>query len=223
MKKEGGIFNRAHITTSSDITDITNIFRSDKKKDYLSFLNILYTDMYYEKSNGGNITKTFFDNHKFDWESYIMITLDTMGLDIYPKILNVDYTKSGYYIEFDTKGLTPLREVFEKSSANFHLIINELLSFIRYIRVKKVLIGNMHIDSLYINLNTMKIYVLDLSNTTFTYTTATDLNLQSLYISLRETDVKNKVIKYFDKEMELFDNSLSKYSYTSSLLDLYSR
>jgi len=67
MKKEGGIFNRAHITTSSDITDITNIFRSDKKKDYLSFLNILYTDMYYEKSNSGNITKTFIDNHKFDW------------------------------------------------------------------------------------------------------------------------------------------------------------
>lgn len=220
MKRQAGLFKRTN-TTSSDMSNISNIFRMGKKKDYLSFLNILYTDMYYEKSNDGNITKLFFDNHKFDWELYIMITLDTMGLDIYPKILNVDYTKSGSQIEFDTNGLTSLREVFEKSSANFHLIINELLSFIRYIRVNKVLIGNMHIDSLYINLTTMKMYVLDLSNTTFTDTTATDLNLQSLYISLRETKVKDKVVKYFDKEMELFNNSLSKYSYTSSLLQLY--
>lgn len=220
MKRQGILLKRTS-TTSSDTSSISNIFRMNKKKNYLSFLNHLYTDMYYEKSSCGNIKKTFFDNHKFDWELYIMVTLDTMGLDIYPKILNVDYTKSGSHIEFDTKGLTPLREVFEKSSANFHLIINELLSFIRYIRVKKVLIGNMHIDSLYINLTTMKIYILDLSNTTFTDTTATDLDLQSLYISLRETDVKDKVVKYFDKEMELFNNSLSKYSYTNSLLDLY--
>jgi hypothetical protein len=220
MKRQGALFKRTS-TTSSDTSSISNIFRIGKKKDYLSFLNLLYTNMYYEKSKDGNITKLFFDNHKFDWELYIMVTLDTMGLDIYPKILNVNYTKYGSHIEFDTKGLTSLREVFEKSCANFHLIINELLSFIRYIRVKKVLIGNIHIDSLYINLTTMKIYVLDLSNTTFTYTTATDLNLQSLYISLRETDVKDKVVKYFDKEMELFNNSLSKYSYTRSLLDLY--
>jgi hypothetical protein len=182
----------------------------------------LYTDVFYEKSKSGNITKMFFDNHKFDWELYIMLTLDNMGLDIYPTVLNVDYTKSGSYIEFDTANLTPLREVFEKSNLNFHLIINELLSFIRYIRMKKVIIGNLHIDSMHINLSTMKFYILDLSSTTFTDTACTDLNLQSLYISLREAEeVKDKVIKYFDQEMELFNKNLSKYSYTSSLLDLY--
>lgn len=220
MKRQGTIFKRTS-TASSDTSSISNIFRMGKKKDYLSFLNILYTDAYYEKSKDGNITKLFFDNHKFDWELYIMITLDTMGLDIYPKILNVDYNKSGSCIEFDTKELTPLREVFENSSANFHLIINELLSFMRYIRMKKVLIGNMHIDSIYINLTTMRLYILDLSNTTFTDKTTVDINLQSLYISLRETEVKDKVVKYFDKEMELFNNTLSKYSFTNSLLDLY--
>jgi hypothetical protein len=209
-------------TPSNASSEISNIFKMGKKKDYLSYLNLLYTDVFYEKSKSGNITKMFFDNHKFDWELYIMLTLDNMGLDIYPTVLNVDYTKSGSYIEFDTANLTPLREVFEKSNLNFHLIINELLSFIRYIRMKKVIIGNLHIDSMHINLSTMKFYILDLSSTTFADTACTDLNLQSLYISLREAEeVKDKVIKYFDQEMELFNKNLSKYSYTSSLLDLY--
>jgi hypothetical protein len=216
--KRHGFFKR---TSSNASSEISNIFRMGRKKEYLSYLNLLYSDMYYEKSKNNTITKIFFDNHKFDWELYIMLTLDKMGLDIYPKVLDVNYTKTGSSIEFDTKDLTPLREVFENSGANFHLIINELLSFIRYIRVKKVLIGNLHIDSLYINLSTMRLYVLDLSNTTFIDTTSTDINLQSLYISMRETEIKDKVIKYFDQEMELFNNNLSKYSYTNSLLDLY--
>jgi hypothetical protein len=209
-------------TPSNASSNISNIFRMGKKKDYLSYLNLLYTDVYYEKLKSGNIRKMFFDNHKFDWELYIMLTVDSMGLDIYPTVLNVDYNKSGSHIEFDTTSLTPLREVFEKNNINFHLIINELLSFIRHIRMKKVIIGNLHIDSIYINLSTMKIYILDLSNTTFTDIACTDINLQSLYISLREAEeVKDKVIKYFDQEMDLFNKNLSKYSYINSLLNLY--
>lgn len=216
--KMQGIFKR---TPSNASSDISNIFRSFGKKDYISYLNLLCTDMYYEKSKDGNITKLFFDNHKFDWELYIILTLESLNLDIVPKVLNVDYNKTGSYIEFDTKELKPLREVFESSGANFHLIINELLSFLRRIRMKQVIIGNLHIDSIYVNLQTMRFYILDLSNTTFTDSSATDINLQSLYISLRETEVKDKVIKYFDQEMQLFNNTLSKYSYTNNLLDLY--
>lgn len=216
--KMQGFFKR---TPSNASSEISNIFRMGKKKDYLSYLNLLYTDMYYEKSKNNTVTKMFFDNHKFDWELYIILTLESIDLNIFPKILDVNYSKTGSYIEFDTTNLTPLRQVFENSSANFHLIINELLSFIRHIRIKKVLIGNLHIDSMYIDLSTMKLYILDLSNTTFTDTTSTDINLQSLYISMRETEIKDKVIKYFDQEMDLFNNKLSKYSYTSSLLDLY--
>jgi hypothetical protein len=209
------------ISDISDISNITNIFRIGKKKNYLSYLNLLYKDMFYEKTKYCNIKKIFFDNHKFDWELYIMVTLDTIGLDIYPQILDINYSKSESQIYFDTKDLTPLRKVFENNGANFHLLINELLSFIRNIRMKKVMIGNLHIDSIYINLSTMKFYILDLSNTTFTDTTDLDINLQSLYISLRETEIKDKVIKYLDKEMELFNNTLSKYTFTNNLMELY--
>ncbi len=216
-----GFFKR---TPSNASSDISNIFKSfGKKKDYLSYLNLLYNDMFYEKTKNGTIMKMFFDNHKFDWELYIMLTLETLNLNIVPQVLDIDYNKTGSFIEFDTKNLTPLREVFENSGANFHLIINELLSFIRQIRIKKVIIGNLHIDSMYINLQTMKFYILDLSNTTFTDSCETDINLQSLYISLRETEIKDKVIKYFDQEMELFNNKLSKHSYTTNLIDLYNK
>lgn len=211
-------------TPSNASSEISNIFKSfGKKKDYLSYLNLLYNEMYYETTKDGTVMKMFFDNHKFDWELYIMVNLELLNLNIVPKVLDIDYNKTGSFIEFDTKNLTPLRKVFENSSTNFHLIINELLSFIRRIRIKKVLIGNLHIDSMYIDLTTMKFYILDLSNTTFADSTATDINLQSLYISLRETEVKDKVIKYFDQEMKLFNKTLSKHSYTNSLLELYNK
>lgn len=215
-----GFFKR---TPSNASSEFSNIFRFGKTKDYLNFLNLLYTDMTYTKTRNNNIVKTFVDNHKFDWELYIILMLDTIKLNIYPKILDIKYSKSNSSIEFETKHLTPLREVFENNGANFHLIINELLSFIRYIRMKKVVIGNLHIDSIYIDLSTMKLYILDLSNTTFSNITSIDVNLQSLYISLRETDVKDKVIKYFDQEMKLYSDNLSKYSYTNNLLDLYTK
>lgn len=215
-----GFFKR---TPSNASSEISNIFRFGKTKDYLNFLNLLYTDMTYTKTRNNNIVKTFFDNHKFDWELYIILMLDTIKLNIYPKILDIKYSKSNSSIEFETKDLTPLREVFENNGANFHLIINELLSFIRYIRMKKVVIGNLHIDSIYIDLSTMKLYILDLSNTTFSNTTSIDVNLQSLYISLRETDVKDKVIKYFDQEMELFSDNLSKFSFTNNIINLYKK
>ena len=81
-------------TSSNASSEISNIFRMGKKKDYLSYLNLLYTDMFYERSKNNTITKMFFDNHKFDWELYIMLTLDTIGLGIYPNVLNVSYQKT---------------------------------------------------------------------------------------------------------------------------------
>jgi len=204
------------------------IFKNDvifknfsSKKNYLNYLNLLCRDMYYEKTDENIIFKIFFNNNKFDWELYIIFTLEAIQLKIYPDIININYSKMGSYIEFNITDLRPLREIFENNSYNFHLIINELLSFLRQIRLKGVVIGNLHIDSIYINTSKMRFYILDLSNTTFTDSSSSDLHLQSLYLSLHETNIKEKVIRYFDQEVMLSNDDVSKYSYTNSLLELY--
>jgi hypothetical protein len=186
----------------------TNIFRNlNKKINYISYLNLLYTDIYYEKTNNDTIIKVFFNKNTFDWELYIILTLESIGLEIFPKILNVSYNTTSS-IEFDVKNLIPLRKLFKNNNYNVHLIINELISFIRNIQLKKIIINNLHIDSIYVNLNIMKFYILDLSNTSLTDSTLIDTNLQSLYISLHEANVNDKVIKYLNQEMVLFNKNL---------------
>jgi hypothetical protein len=198
-----------------------------EKKNYLKFLNTQYNDIIYEHAKSGTIKKNFFNKKKFDIELYTILTLENMNLDIFPKPLDINYQKSieqdnfHAYIIFDTKEMVPLRKVLETFGTKFHLLINELLSFLQYLKLKNIVIGNLHIDSIYINLKTMHFYILDLKCVILLDSKNTNINLQSLYISLCETDINPSIIKYVDNEIQQFNKNLSKYSYTNSLLELY--
>lgn len=207
----------------SSSSEYSNIFKSfgKKRRDYISNLNKLYKDIYYEKI-GDKICKNFLNRDKFDWELYILVTLHQLDLEITPHIKNIEHHNTISIIEYECDNLKSLREVFENSGYNFHYIINELLAFIRNIRNKKVIIGNLHLDSIYVNLDTMKFYILDLSNTTLSDLDDVDISLQSLYISFHDANVKSKVIKYFEKEMDVYNKeALSKSNYTDTIIDLY--
>lgn len=211
----------SHISDSS--SEYSNIFKSfgKRRRDYVSHLNKLYKDVYYEKV-GDKICKNFLNRDKFDWELYILVTLYQLDLEITPPIKNIEHHKSLSVIEYECNNIKSLREVFENSGYNFHYIINELLSFIRNIRNKKVLIGNLHLDSIYVNTESMKFYIIDLTHTTFSDVDNVDISLQSLYISFHDSNVKNKIIKYFEQEMDVYNKeALSKSNYTDSIIDLY--
>ena len=150
------------------------------------------------------------------------VLLYKIQLNIVPEILNIEDSNGISSIEYDGNNLKSLRRVFETNHNNFHYIINELLSFLKKIQLKKVIIGNLHIDNIYLNMTTMQFYIMDLSNTTFTELSDVDLDLKSLYISMHDLHVKDKIIKYLDQEMDSYTKrDLSKYSYTNSLLELY--
>ena len=198
-----------------------------EKKNYLKFLNTQYNDIVYENAKSGTIKKNFYNKKKFDIELYTILTLENMNLDIFPIPLDINYQKSieqdnfHAYIIFDTKEMVPLRKVLETFGTKFHLLINELLSFLQYLKLKNIVIGNLHIDSIYVNLKTMQFYILDLKCVILSDSKNVNINLQSLYISLCETDVNPSIIKYVDNEIQQFNKNLSKYSYTNSLLELY--
>lgn len=203
-----------------------NLLNFFEQKNYLTFLNTPYNDIYYEHAKSATIKKNFYNKNKFDIEMYTLLTLDTMNINISPTPLDINYKstkeeKFHAYIIFDTKDMVPLRKVFETFGSKFHLLINELLSFLQYIKLKNIVIGNLHIDSIYVNLKTMQFYILDLTTVILSDSKNTNINLQSLYISLRETDINPSVIKYVDNEIQQFNKNLSKYSYTNSLLELY--
>lgn len=214
-------FRKSDTSSSSSSSEYSNIFKSfGKRRDYISNLNKLYRDIYYEKA-GDKISKTFLNRDKFDWELYILVILHKLDLDITPQIKNIEHHERVSVIDYECNNIKSLREVFE-NSGNFHYIINELLAFIRNIRNKKVIIGNLHLDSIYVNTDTMKFYILDLSNTTFSEQDDVDISLQSLYISFHDANVKNKIIKYFEKEMDVYNKeALSKSNYTDSIIELY--
>ena len=204
-----------------------NVFKNNEHehehKEYLDNLNSLYTNIYYElDTEKGCVIKNFFKKELFDWELFIILMIEKAELRIIPEITNINYDNGVSFIEYNTIGLCSIRDIFEnKEDINFHLMINELLVFIKKIRMKNIIIGNLHIDSIYVNLDKMEFFILDLSNTYFKKLGETTLDLQSLYISMNDLDMDKNVLNYFNKELNRLDKQVSKYSYISELINSY--
>jgi len=191
----------------------SNIFKTSKNNN-MTHLNKLHNDIFYEKTKG-NISKTFLQKSKFDFEVYVSLMLNKIGLDIIPDILTIDYDNTIYpCITFDTSRLISLRKIFE--TKHFHYVINELLSFLKTIKNKNVLIGNLNVDTIYVDEKSMRFYVLDITNTIFK-DISQDLTTQSLYLSLYDNSINNQVIQYFKQEIDI----LSKDNFANSIIDAY--
>lgn len=216
----------------SDISNIySNILTSSKKKK-LIYLNNLHNDIHYKLHNN-NIQKIFLLKKTFDWEMYILIMLKKLNLDITPNIIHINYKNDNdnnninnfSNITYETHNLISLRKLFETKN-NFHYIINELISFLKTFKNKNILIGNLHIDTIYVNKNLMKFYLLDISNTIFIKNSVSDkdLDIQSLYMSLYDNTynkrINHQIINYFNKQMSA-KKTLSKYTYIDNILDIY--
>jgi len=204
-----------------------NVFKYNNN-DHLNILNKLNSDIYYQKNEKmkSSILKIFYNKFLFDKELYIHVQLKKMDLKILPNIINVEYNKSKHIIEYDFTDLIPLRNVLQLNNINSHFIINELLSFITSIQFKQIRIHNLNVNNIYINLNTMKFYILnscDIKIAESEY--ELDVDLKSLYNSLQYTNIKNKTLKYINQE---FDNIIKQKcdeltsSHVDNIIDLYS-
>lgn len=226
------IFKRSSSDSNSETSSIySNIFKTKKKEDSITFLNRFSNDSMYEKRNC-ILDKTFFNRTLFDYELYIILMLNKMKLtSIVPEIL--DISDSGpSRIVYNINGMISLREAFEKNSINFHYLINELLTFLKMIQYSKLLIGNLNIDTIYVGgfarLNDkqqnskLEFYIIDFSKANFS-DRILDLDFQSLYISLNENNViSQKNLNYFDQEFSRYTNKrLSKESFAESIIELY--
>lgn len=169
-------------------------FNPFKKKNInLDNLNSLNTNFKYTYTEQ-KITKYYYDFNIFDVELYVISILETINVNLIPNILHIEHNDKETYIEFDTKNLTSLKHILENSHTNFYLILNEFLSFIQLIKTNKILIPNLHIEHIYINLETLDFYILDLSKATFT--DSNNITFNSLLSSLSTIKNSNKIISY---------------------------
>lgn len=198
------------MSLASSISSIySNIFKSKKNH---SVLNNNNTNKYinYDKIDG-NIIKTFFKREQFDLELYTNIKLNEMNLNILPEILFIEDNDTFSTIKYNTNNLLSLRDILEKKN-NFNYIINELVSFIKTIKNNKIIIGNLHIDNIYVNLKSMEFFIIDLINVNFNKDES-NLDFQSLSLSLNSD--------YFNYKTSIFTKHTSQDTFISNLIELY--
>lgn len=160
--------------------------------------------------------KIFTDKMLFDFEIYIIVLLDKLKFDIIPEILYIDDN----LIKYNFTNIFSLRKIFNDKSINFHHLINELLSFFKIFKKNKIISGNLNIDNIYVNKKTLKCYITDLSNVNF-IDKETNIDFQSLYISLLENNVENSVIQYMDNELNIFNTiNYNKKNFITNLIKL---
>lgn len=160
--------------------------------------------------------KIFTDKMLFDFEIYIIVLLDKLKFDIIPEILYIDDN----LIKYNFTNIFSLRKILNDKSINFHHLINELLSFFKIFKKNKIISGNLNIDNIYVNKKTLKCYITDLSNVNF-IDKETNIDFQSLYISLLENNVENSVIQYMDNELNIFNTiNYNKKNFITNLIKL---
>jgi hypothetical protein len=162
--------------------------------------------------------KNYIDKTLFDNDIYIIAMFNKYNIDIIPEILHIQEN----YIEYQYKDIYVLREILNNKNINYHHLINELLSFFKILKIHKIFIGHLHIDNIYVNIKTLKCYIIDLSNVKF-IDKKSDLNFQSLYISLYNTKcIEESVMRYMDDQLNIFNTvNYNESNFVENLIDLY--
>jgi len=194
------------------ISSSENIFKSKNNQRSITFLNNhLDHKIYFYRKIHDNLEKIFFNRSLFDYELYIILMLNKIKLFIVPEIADItDNNNNNNHscIIYNTNGMISLRDAFK--SINFHYLINELLAFLKMIQNSKLLIANLNIDTIYVKniQKKLEFYIIDFSKANFT-DRLSDLDFQSLYISLNENTeriVNQKKLDYFDQEFNNNNN-----------------
>lgn len=145
-------------------------------------------------------SKIFEEKKLFDWEMYIIVILDKYNIDIIPEILYVNDN----LIKYKLSDIFSLREILNDKTINFHHLINELLCFFKIFKKNKILHLQLNIDNIYVNKKTLRCYIIDLTNVHFT-DKESNLNFQSLYISLLQNNIKKSTLTYMNDQLNIFN------------------
>ena len=185
----------------------------------LSTISSIFKQKSYEKdtfSKENTFCKNYIDKTLFDFDIYIIAMFNKYNIDIIPEILHIQEN----FIEYQSKDIYVLRDILNNKSINYHHLINELLSFFKILKTFKILIGHLHIDNIYVNIKTLKCYIVDLTNVKF-INKKTDLNFQSLYMSLCNNS-EESIIQYLDNQLNIFNTlNYNESNFVENLIDLY--
>jgi hypothetical protein len=214
-----------------------NIFKPKNSKEYQG-INSVSKGIEYTKTTKDTLIKTYYDKSKFDWDLYVILRMETRDLPVIPTVIDIKYhddlcispTESVFSgisnisfkasIELDVKNLVSLKNSLEKSgNISYHLIINELISFIRYLKKEQIQVNNLSIDTLFINKETCNFYIVD----TVSLTTGDNLDtgIQMLNTSIQESDLKSSIKNYFREQLGIFGQTTITENTLSDIIKMY--
>jgi len=134
----------------------------------------------HDKHNTKNITKEFSLSQHFDWELYVLGTFKSL---FSPEIVNKMTNK----ITYKTNNCMSLRSLLN-SKAYTHLVLHELLSFVKHMNKAGLVHGNLHIDNVFFNIKKSKFFVIDLSNAYVSFQDKTPSYDRPLQFALEHVD-----------------------------------
>ncbi len=206
---------------NNQVPNQTNIF---KPKNYINTGNLkrISLDIEYILTNEKTLIKSYKSKEKFDWDLYIILYCsEKLEYNIIPKVLNVVYKDEEKKIEMDISRLYSLEEFFLiESISQCHLLINELVSFIKFLKINKIQVNNMSMKTIFIDKEEFRFYLIDTSNITFGDYLNT--GVQMLNIDIEESNIKKEIKTYFRNQLGLYGNVQIFENIVSDIISLYS-
>lgn len=157
-----------------------------------------------------NVTKEFSSSQHFDWELHVFNTFKSLFL---PEIANIMTNK----ITYKTNNCVSLRTLLN-SKAYTHLILHELISFVKHMNKAGLVHGNLHIDNVFFNIKKSKFFVIDFSNAYVTFQDTTPNYDRPLQFALEHVDfitLYQSLQLYFEEQHDTntktyFDNLVAQ-------------
>lgn len=197
-----------------------NIFKPRESSFDTNYLNRISANIEYIRSTESTIIKVYNDKQKFDWDLYIILYCQESKIDIIPEVKKIKYNNDETSIEFYMKNLCSLKcFLMTEHISKSHLLINELVSFIRYLKTIKIQTNNLSIDTLFIDKENFKFYLLDTINITFG--DYLDTGIQMLNISIEDSAVNKELKSYFRKQLGITNNKMLFENVLSDIIDSY--
>jgi hypothetical protein len=213
--------------------DTENIFKSISRSDPCYNLNKTLLpnfyphDCFYQMNENRKLIKYFNNYNLYKWELYVYNRLLQHG--IVPIFINYGNSLTNMNsIAIDTsdiitfrKALCALKEVDQR------ILINELFSFINKLKDIGIFHNNLTIDSLYVNIDTFKFYIIEFTNMKIRKNQGeidskeenSNIDIYSLYSSIISDNNKNNnndIINYIKTKC-----NLGNYDFIHQITDYY--
>ena len=173
-------------------------------------LSDLYSKLIY-KSNKNNDFPIKIHKSIFDKELSNIYELYKHNINIIPPISKINEYKTSYEIIYNFYNIQLFKTYLQNNTNNIHFIINQFISFLKYLQKSNIIIYNLNINSIYLDINTFNFYIIDFFNIQFS---SFKYSIHTIYFNIHLYFFKflnHKNSEYYKKLLNESDEDIVNY------------